>query len=560
MSRPGPGDVLHCDVMAHHSDGVNPLRPYYIPPSIREAPEPLPTPGPKPFAAQPPPTGRYATKARDIFSDLDYKDYIAEPSPSVVQTVKELLDELLWKYMSVLMAQPFEVAKTIMQIRAQDDPGGLEAAAAAAEEARQRRESQRIQMHDQEAHSEVDSDDESVLFTTAHTPRSPSPVLSRAARRSGQQSPKPSTAPAAKPVLPHQLAIRTPDSVLEVIAQLWQKEGAWGVWKGSHATFVYSVLQSLLENWSRSLLSALFNVPDIGVKSDMDRLVDIASPYPWASLFVAAAAAVITGLALSPLDLVRTRLLITSTASRARRTLSTLRSLPSYFCPGPLVIPTILHSLVHPLLTLSAPLVLRTQFMIDRDMAPTTFSLARFCSSTVALFVKLPLETVLRRGQAAVLSSPEYVRAIDGAAAAAPTVKQKKQQRHGGRRYPLDSDEEEEEEVEEEEKIQQLETIVPLGRYRGLFGTMYSIVNEEGSHAVAPPPSTAGKATPSAGRKGKGGAAAAASSNDRAGVAETVYRRGQGLDGLWRGWKVSWWGLVGLWAAGVLGGGGDGEF
>ena len=42
--------------------------------------------------------------------------------------------------------------------------------------------------------------------------------------------------------------------------------------------------------------------------------------------------------------------------------------------------------------------------------------------------------------------------------------------------------------------------------------------------------------------------------------AETVYVSGQGLPGLWRGWKVNWWGLVGLWAAGVLGGGGDGEF
>jgi len=107
------------------------------------------------------------------------------------------------------------------------------------------------------------------------------------------------------------LSIRTPDSVLEVIAQLWQKEGTWGVWKGTNATFIYSVLSSLLENWSRSLLSALFNVPDLGVKNDMDRLVDIASPYPWASLFVAAGAAVATGLILAPLDLVRMRQVLT---------------------------------------------------------------------------------------------------------------------------------------------------------------------------------------------------------------------------------------------------------
>lgn len=103
------------------------------------------------------------------------------------------------------------------------------------------------------------------------------------------------------------LNIRRPDSITEVMAQLWQNEGAWGVCKGTNATFIYRVLQSLLESWSRSALCAVFDVPDLGLKTDMDRLVDIASPYPWASLCVAAAAAVVTGLILSPLDLVRTR-------------------------------------------------------------------------------------------------------------------------------------------------------------------------------------------------------------------------------------------------------------
>lgn len=103
------------------------------------------------------------------------------------------------------------------------------------------------------------------------------------------------------------LSIKQSASVSNVLSALWQKEGAWGVWKGSNATFLYTVLQSLLENWSRSFLSAIFNVPDLGVKDDIDRLVDIASPYPWASLFVAATAAVATGVLLAPLDLVRTR-------------------------------------------------------------------------------------------------------------------------------------------------------------------------------------------------------------------------------------------------------------
>jgi len=214
-------------------------------------------------------------------------------------------------------------------------------------------------------------------------------------------------------------------------------------------------------------------------------------------------------------------MIVTSTAHGTRRTLSLLRNLPSYLCPSGLFVPTILHSLIHPLLTLSTPLVLRSQFMIDREAAPVTFSLARFCSSTVALFIKLPLETVLRRGQVAVLSSPQYLHALES----------QQTGKNAGRRVGGD----------------QLETVVPVGPYNGVLGTMYSIVNEEGSHLISAAGASRNSRTV-AGKKGK------------ATVSEIVYRRGQGLDGLWRGWKVSWWGLVGLWSAGVLGGGGDGEF
>lgn len=130
--------------MSHHKEGVNPLRPYYIPPSIGE--EPIPAPGPQAFAHGNA-TGKYASKARDIFSDIDYKDYLSEPSPSAIQTVKELLDELLWKYTSVLLAQPFEVAKTILQVRSQDDLGGL-VGPTSSEDARVKQLPQRTSVYD----------------------------------------------------------------------------------------------------------------------------------------------------------------------------------------------------------------------------------------------------------------------------------------------------------------------------------------------------------------------------------------------------------------------------
>jgi fusion and transport protein UGO1 len=40
-------------------------------------------------------------------------------SPSLVEMVKDLLDQALYKYTSVLLAQPFEIAKTILQVRSQ---------------------------------------------------------------------------------------------------------------------------------------------------------------------------------------------------------------------------------------------------------------------------------------------------------------------------------------------------------------------------------------------------------------------------------------------------------
>lgn len=511
--------------------GVNPLRPYYIPPSIGPPADhhgnphhhAAPSPSPKPLSNNGGNTtgAHYASKARDMFADIDYKEYISEPSPSAVQTLKELLDESLWKYMSVLMAQPFEVSRTILQVRGVD---GAPAPPIELPEVKR----PTVPSLPNEWAADTDSEGEEANYFTSSIPETPTPSQRGGSYRQKtsptlepQDVPSGTTAAQDATTSAGRLAISKPDSILEVLAQLWQKEGTWGIWKASNATFVYSALQSLLENWSRSLLCALFNVPDIGVKDDVARLVDIASPYPWASFFIAAGAAVATGLILAPLDLVRTRLILTSVSRQPRRSVEMLRNLPSYFCPPVLVMPTMLHSLVHPVLTLSTPVMLRTRFGIDRVASPTSFSLSKFCSSTVALFIKLPLETVLRRGQASVLAEAEHVQALESEGSA-------------------------------------LETIIPCGRYKGVLGTMRHIVYAEGTRVVTKP-TARGTTLVTPAHKGK----SSKKTKPKIGEpksSEVMILQGQGLEGLWRGWKVSWWGLLGLWTAGLIGGGGDGEF
>lgn len=96
-----------------------------------------------------------------------------------------------------------------------------------------------------------------------------------------------------------------------MISQLWTKEGAWGIWKGTNSTFVYNFLLKTIESWLRSLLSALLNVPDPGLLGGYGvgggGLDIMDSPNPLTSLAVAVAAAGISGLMLAPLDMVRTR-------------------------------------------------------------------------------------------------------------------------------------------------------------------------------------------------------------------------------------------------------------
>lgn len=90
-----------------------------------------------------------------------------------------------------------------------------------------------------------------------------------------------------------------------------------------------------------------------------------------------------------------------------------------------------------------------------------------------------------------------------------------------------------------------LESVVEVGSYRGLIGTMYSIIWEEGERGRKPDIV-----------KVSGGAPAQKVGN------EGRRKKGQGLEGLYRGWRVGMWGLLGVWSAATLGGvgGKGGEF
>lgn len=117
--------VLHYHrhkTMSGPREGPNPLRPYYVPPStgpIQKGSTSAASThayGSRSIAPSATLKSGLGTSARDIFSDLDYSDYLSDASPSIVEVAKSLADQATWKYVSVLLGQPFEVAKTILQV------------------------------------------------------------------------------------------------------------------------------------------------------------------------------------------------------------------------------------------------------------------------------------------------------------------------------------------------------------------------------------------------------------------------------------------------------------
>lgn len=127
----------------------------------------------------------------------------------------------------------------------------------------------------------------------------------------------------------------------------------------------------------------------------------------------------------------------------------------------------------------------------------------------------MPVETVLRRGQIA------FVNDHENAITALKTGRQAKASRI------------------------ELETVVPVGPYRGLIGTMYHIAFEEGERT-------------SKTEQAKDGLARASGKADAVRSQGEKKRRGQGIEGLYRGWRVGAWGLLGVWGAAMLGGPGKG--
>jgi len=196
----------------------------------------------------------------------------------------------------------------------------------------------------------------------------------------------------------------------------WKGEGLKSLWKGQLTTFIYDTLSTTLQPSFLSILTLIFSPIH---SNSFSSLPLIYSPKPLPLLILTTISHTLTTVLLSPLDLVRTRLIVQSAQPSHRKytnPLSTLRTitleeggLTSLYTHPNLLYPSLLEGLLRPLIHLSTPLLITRYFHLEPSTSPLSFATTELLLSSLGLLITIPIETIRKRLQ--VQSRAEFVRA-----------------------------------------------------------------------------------------------------------------------------------------------------
>ncbi|WVQ81607.1 hypothetical protein IAT38_003731 [Cryptococcus sp. DSM 104549] len=179
-------------------------------------------------------------------------------------------------------------------------------------------------------------------------------------------------------------------------------EGLPALWKTQLISTFHSLLSNILQPPIHSFLQILTPYPPLSLDTPLT-----AFPHPGLPLGIQVASHLITHMVLSPLEIIKTRLIVMpashhSTPSSVRVFRDMVDNeggfFTMYFHPN-LFVPALLEHSIRPLVALASPLVIERVFGISPDVSPFYYSVADLALGLGALAVFLPIETVRRRLQ-----------------------------------------------------------------------------------------------------------------------------------------------------------------
>ncbi|KAI8368234.1 mitochondrial carrier domain-containing protein [Radiomyces spectabilis] len=189
--------------------------------------------------------------------------------------------------------------------------------------------------------------------------------------------------------------------VLEILRHIMKQptEGWKSLFKGQRVTWIYEILRALLQPTLQSVLNDIF-----GLYDDSIPLMHLDSAT--ANVATLVVSHLVVGVLLSPLEIIRTRLIVQSASPlhyKYKGILHALRTMCSeegglrsvYLSIN--LIPTILYHIITPLLSSSTPLIVDRLLHISASDSPIFYGAAELALQTMGLIVKLPLETIRKR-------------------------------------------------------------------------------------------------------------------------------------------------------------------
>lgn len=292
----------------------------------------------------------------------------------------QLLDQFFRKYFRHLVQQPFEVARCLLQV---GDFSQLEVQEIPAP----------VELRDEE---DDDENEEIDFFPRANDQElSPSLEDDEMEKSLIKEAGKPG-APIASEVLIHPQSKHT----IDIMNSVMDSEGMRGLWKANNTTFIYNFLSLTLDAWFTGLISPFMGIPD-------PYFMDIIhSPDVKSSIVLTLTASTLTKIVLLPLDIIRTRFIVTS-LKKGSKPIRSLRQLVRSWSwradirrlPADMWILTMLQSISSVTFNKIFDVVIYRQWNIEKHSQVKWYNTLKLLSQTVELLVRLPLENLLRRCQ-----------------------------------------------------------------------------------------------------------------------------------------------------------------
>lgn len=197
-------------------------------------------------------------------------------------------------------------------------------------------------------------------------------------------------------------------------------EGLPGLWKGQLLTTLHSLLSNNLQPLVHSCLLFSLPPPSSAAQIDLNANLDLPlSSYhnPVVPLGLHVTAHLLTHMFLSPLELLRTRLIAQPASDNSSKSsfgllksaISEEGGIFNLYTHSQLLIPALLEHTLRPIFTLSIPLFIERKLGFSPETAPITYSMLDLSLGLASLLIILPIETARKRLQLQDRTSQEAI-------------------------------------------------------------------------------------------------------------------------------------------------------